>query len=171
VVRLESTVKKVTIFKLGLSLSFIGIIWIALIFSESEKNFQNYDIDVKQTELFDITLQKEGIGFYKIEIPDFADNSLFVQVLDNTGNVISDEKIETRMSVNYFDFEYGGVYTIKITNISDKPVKIEIEYGNTNAFELRNPGIILLIGQILIIVAAFRKLKNYRMAQPEEKIS
>ena len=43
---------------------------------------------------------------------------IFVQVLDTKDNVIQEQKIQTKMSVGYFDFIEDGTYTVKITNIS-----------------------------------------------------
>jgi hypothetical protein len=75
------------------------------------------------------------------------------------------------MAINYFDFLNSGTYTLKATNLSDHEIIIEIEFGNTNSSEIIYPGIILFVGIILIIISAFMKLKNYKIAQPDENIS
>jgi predicted histidine transporter YuiF (NhaC family) len=60
---------------------------------------------------------------------------------------------------------------LKITNISNKPIKLQVEFGDSNSSQMRIPGIVLFIGVILMIIASYQKLRNYNMAQPDEKIS
>ena len=140
-------------------------------FLEAEKVFESYDLSPSQTIILDVQLQDAGIGFYRILIPDFAGDALFVQILDPNGNILADKRIETKMAVNYFDFEYDGKYVLKATNLSENLKIVEIEFGDTNSSEMRIPGISLGIGLMLIIISTFRKLQNYKTAQPEEKIS
>jgi len=159
------------LFKLGLIFLIIGAGWIGVVFLEAEKVFESYDLSPSQTIILDVQLQDAGIGFYRILIPDFAGDALFVQILDSNGNVLVDKRIETKMAVNYFDFEYDGKYSLKATNLSEYLKIVEIEFGDTNSTEMKIPGISLGIGLMLIIISTFRKLQNYRTAQPEEKIS
>ena len=163
--------KKLSLFKLGLILSIIGAGWIGVVFLEAEKVLESYDLNPSQTIILDVQLQDAGIGFYRILIPDFAGDALFIQILDPNGNILADKRIETKMAVNYFDFEYDGKYVLKATNLSEDLKIVEIEFGDTNSSEMRIPGIFLGIGLMLIIIYIFRKLQNYRTAQPEEKIS
>lgn len=160
-----------SLFKIGLILSIIGAVWIGVVFFESEKVFESYDLSPSQTVTLDVQLQDDGIGFYRILIPDFAGGALFIQILDPNENILADKRIETKMAVNYFDFESDGKYVLKATNLSEDLKIVEIEFGDTNSIEMRIPGIFLGVGLILIIVSTFRKLQNYRTAQPEEKIS
>ena len=139
-------------------------------FFEADKVFESYDLNPSQTITLDVQLQDSGVGFYRILIPDFAGDALFVQILDSNGNILADKRIETKMAVNYFDFKYNGKYILKATNLSEDLKIVEIEFGDTNSSEMRIPGISLGIGLILIIISTFRKLQNYRTAQPEEKI-
>jgi len=159
------------LFKLGLILSIIGAVWIGVVFLEAEKIIESYDLSPSQTIILDVQLQDAGIGFYRILIPDFTGDPLFIQILDPNGNILADKRIETKMAVNYFDFEYDGKYVLKATNLSENSKIVEIEFGDTNNSEMKMPGIFLGIGLMLIIISTFRKLQNYRTAQPEEKIS
>lgn len=163
--------KKISLFKIGLILTVIGIVWIGVVFLQAEKNFEIFRLKDSQSLVSNMDLVGAGIGFYKTMMPDFAGESIFLQILDPNGNVIADKQIETKMAVNYFDFLNSGTYTLKATNLSDHEIIIEIEFGNTNSSEIRYPGIILFIGIILIIISAFMKLKNYKIAQPDENIS
>ncbi|MCA9828522.1 MAG: hypothetical protein KC444_09105 [Nitrosopumilus sp.] len=75
------------------------------------------------------------------------------------------------MAVGYFNFNENGVYTVRITNISNNPVDLQIEFGNTNSQKMMTPGIILLVGSLGIMMASYLKIKNYNIEQPEENIS
>ena len=149
--------KKISLFKIGLILTVIGIVWIGVVFLQAEKNYEIFRLKDSQSLVSNMDLVGAGIGFYKTMMPDFAGESIFLQILDPNGNVIADKQIETKMAVNYFDFLNSGAYTLKATNLSDHEIIIEIEFGNTNYLEIRYPGIILFIGIILIIISAFMK--------------
>ncbi len=75
------------------------------------------------------------------------------------------------MSVNYFNFPSGGKYTLKITNVSEKSASLQVEFGNTDVSSLRIPAGILGIGIMLILFSAYKRLRNYSTAQPDENIS
>ena len=81
------------------------------------------------------------------------------------------ELVETKMSVSYFDFEQSGLYVVKITNLSDKKMNLEVEFGDTNGREMIIPGIVTLAGGLMIVVSLFIKLRDYRIEQPDENIS
>ena len=163
--------KKISLFKIGLILAIVGIAWIGFVFLQAEKNYEIFRLKDSQSLVFNMDLVGAGIGFYKTMMPNFAGEGLFIQILDSNGNVIADKQIETKMAINYFDFLNSGTYTLKATNLSDHEIIIEIEFGNTNSSEIIYPGIILFVGIILIIISAFMKLKNYKIAQPDENIS
>ncbi|MHA7733169.1 hypothetical protein [Nitrosopumilus sp. S6] len=149
----------------------MGVIWISIIFVDTEK-IQEQTI-LKQSSSFEIKLQFTGtdIGFYKVYMPEFSGQEIFVQILDVKGNVIQEQIIQTKMSVGYFDFSEDGTYTVKVTNLAKNQVNLEVEFGNTNSKEMIPSGIMILVGSIAMIVMAYLKIKNYKMAQPDEKIS
>ena len=161
--------KRPSFFKIGLILSIISVIWIGFAFLDSEKISQSFHLSTAQTLSFDLELKNQGIGFYKISMQNSKD-SVMIQILDSRENIIADKKIETKMAVNFFDFQYSGVHTIKITNLSDHSIPIIVEFGNTNVSNMTNPGIILFCGIIMMLVTGYIKLKNYKIAQPDEKI-
>ncbi len=162
--------KKPSLFKIGLILSVIGVVFVGYGFSEGEKIAQTFLLDTEQTESLDLRLQDSGIGFYKISVPDLGD-SVFIQIVDSQHNVLADKKIETKTAVNYFDFENSNVYTLKVTNISDHQISVQIEFGDINLSQIRYPGIVLYVGVILLMISGYRRLKNYKIAQPDENIS
>ena len=149
----------------------VGIIWISIIFVETEKNYD--EILLKQSNSFELELEFTGadIGFYKVYMPNFTGEEVFVQILDTQDNIIQEERIQTKMSVGYFDFNDNGTYTLKVTNISKNSIDMQVEFGNTNSQEMIPGGVLILVGAVMILVISYLKLKNYNIAQPDENIS
>ena len=112
----------------------------------------------------------KGIGYYKVFMPEFAGNQVFVQILDKNQNIISEDIIQTKMSVGYFDFEKSGIYTIKITNPTENQINLKIELGDASSDAMIPPGVMILVGAVMIIVSSYMKLKNYRIEQPDKNI-
>ena len=162
---------KISLFKLGLGLTIVGIIWISFIFIETEKTYDT--ILLKQSNSFELNSEFTGadIGFYKIYIPEFTGEEVFVQILDTKDNVIQEEKIQTKMSVGYFDFNEDGTHTVKVTNISKNQINLQVEFGNTNSLQMIPAGILILVGAVTMIVMSYLKIKNYKIEQPDENIS
>ena len=162
---------KISLLKVGLGLVIIGMIWISFVFIGTEKTSDS--VILKQSNSFELESEflGTGIGFYKVYMPEFGGEEVFVQILDTQGSVISEEKIHTKMSVGYFDFSEKGIFAIKVTNISNNPVDLQIEFGNTNSHEMIPAGILILVGTITIITTSYFKIKNYKIEQPEENIS
>ena len=161
--------KRPSFFKIGLILSIIGVVWVGFAFSDGEKISQNIHLNTAQTSSFDLELKNQGIGFYKVSMQNSKD-SVMIQILDSRENIIADKKIETKMAVNFFDFQYSEVYIIKVTNLSDHSIPIIVEFGDTNVSNMINPGIVLFCGIMMMMIAGYIKLKNYKIAQPDEKI-
>ena len=149
----------------------IGSIWIALAFSTAEKTSQVLEISTKESVNLDLDLKGKGLGFYKITIPNYSKETLLIKVLDPQGNMIDLKRIETKMSVNYFEFNYAGRYTLEITNLSENPIQIDAEFGDTKAVEFTFPSFITLIGACLIAWSGYKRLRDYSTAQPEENKS
>ena len=151
-------------------MTIIGMVWLGVVFNEGDRVSENISLKPSGSAEVNMEFGGKDIGYYKIFMPDFAGTGVFVQILDEKYNVISDGIVETKMSVGYFDFE-GGTYTAKISNLSDEPMNLEVEFGDTNGREMVIPGIITLVGGLMIVVAIYIKLRDYRMAQPDENIS
>ena len=86
-------------------------------------------------------------------------------------NVIKEQKINTKFLVSYFDFNKDGTYTIKVSNISENQVNVQIEFGDTNSQKMIVPGIMILLGSLLIMLISYLKIKNYKIEQPDENIT
>jgi len=104
-------------------------------------------------------------------MPDFSNENVFVQILDKNLNVIQEQKINTKFSVAYFDFDKDGTYTIKVSNISKNSVNLQIEFGDTNSQKMIAPGLMILVGSLIIMLTSYLKIKNYNIEQPDENIS
>jgi len=128
---------------------------------------------LKKSNSFETKTEFTGsdIGYYKFYIQEFSGNEIFVQVLDTKNNIIQEQKVQTKMSVGYFDFSENGTYTLKILNISENTINLQIEFGNTNSQNMFPSGITILAGAVLIIITLYFKIKNYKIEQPEANIS
>jgi len=162
---------KISPFKIGLVLMIVGIVWTAFIFDETEKKYDS--VILKQSSSFEAKLEFSGvgIGYFKLYMPEFSREEVFVQILDTKENVIQEEMVQTKMSVGYFDFNEDGKYTIKITNIAKNPIDIQVEFGNTNSHKMYPSGIMIFVGAVIIMIVSYMKIKNYKIEQPEENIS
>ncbi len=162
---------RLSLFKIGLILAVSGSVWVAIIFEGNER--AQDEAVLKQSTSFEVESGFAGsdIGFYRVFMPEFGGQAVFVQILDPNENVLEEEKIQTRLSVGYFDYETDGMHAIRITNISKNPVYIQVELGDTNSREMVPAGSLILAGSVTLMIISYLKLKNYSMAQPDENIS
>ena len=147
------------------------MVWLSVVFLEGDKTMENFSLKSSESAQIQMYFEGKDIGYYKIFMPEFSGEGVFVQILDQNRNVISDGIVETKMSVGYFDFEQSGVYVAKITNLSNDQMNLEVELGDTNGRELVMPGIVTLAGGLMIVITLYIKLRDYRIEQPDEKIS
>lgn len=162
---------KVSPFKISLALLIIGMIWVSIIFNETEKIHDS--VLLEQSSSFEVKSDFSGtdIGYYKLYMPEFSGDEVFVQIVDVNQNVIQEQKVKTKMSVGYFDFSENGIYTTRITNISENPINLQVEFGNTNSQKMFPPGIMILTGAVALMIVSYMKIRNYNIEQPEENIS
>ena len=137
-----------------------------LIFSDGINESELISINPQKSKTFDLPLTGQWIAFYEINIKNYQQNPLFVQVLDQKGNIIAEQKIHTILSENYFDFSNKGNYVIRITNFSEKNIEFSIRYGDTKLEELLIPEIVTFVGSTIMVFAIFRRMKYYSIAQP-----
>jgi hypothetical protein len=105
---------KVSVFKIGLVMIIIGMIWVSVIFNETEKNHNSTLLKESNSIESKLEFSGVGIGYYKIYIPEFSDENVFVQILDRNLNVIQEQKVNTKFSVAYFDVDKDGTYTNRV---------------------------------------------------------
>ena len=149
----------------------LGMVWISVVFYEGDRISENFSLKSSDSAEIELYFEGKDIGYYRIFMPEFTGEGVFVQILDKNHNVISDGMIETKMAVGYFDFEQEGAYLAKITNLSDDQMNLEVEFGDTNGREMIMPGIVTLAGGLMIVIALYFKLRDYRIEQPDENIS
>ncbi len=162
---------KISLLKIGIILSVIGVIWTSAIFIESDKISEEYTLESQHSQKIQLNFDGSGIGYYKILMPEFLKYEIFVQVLDDDKNIISEKNIETKMSVSYFDFNQGGKYTINVVNTLEHPIDIQIELGDTRVEEMIYSGLMCFGGGIIIVISSFIKLRNYKIEHPDENIT
>lgn len=161
----------VPLFKIGVPLLVAGILWLSVIFFEGDRITDEFILKPGESAQKSMNFQGKDVGYYKIFMPEFEGTGVFVQILDQNYNVITDGIIETKMAVGYFDYTEDGIFSLKITNLSEHQMNIEVEYGETNASQMIIPGIVTLMGGLVLVIVTFFKLKNYKIAQPDENIS
>lgn len=147
------------------------MIWLSLIFFEGDRIMENFSLSPSDSVEMKMDFEGKDIAFYKIFMPEFSGHGVFVQIMDQNRNIISDGMVETKMSVGYFDFDKSESYVLKITNLSKEQMDLDVEFGDTNGREMILPGIITLGGGLMIVIMLYIKLRDYRMAQPDENIS
>ena len=151
-------------------LSVIGIILISFVFLQGDRISEEIVLKSNNSHDIELNFDGKGIGYYKIFMPEFAGNQVFIQILDKNQNIISEEIVQTKMSVGYFDFEKSGIYTAKITNPSENQINLQVEFGDANSENMIPPRVMILVGAVMIIVSSYMKLKNYRIEQPDKNI-
>jgi len=162
---------KVSAFKIGFVLVVIGMIWVSVIFNETEKNHDSVILKKSSSMESKLIFTGEDIGYYKVYMPEFTKENVFVQILDKNLNIIQEQKINTKFSVGYFDFDNDGIYTMKVSNISENSIILQTEFGNTHSDKMIAPGIMILLGSLIIMLSSYLKIKNYNIEHPDENIS
>ncbi len=155
--------------KIGIILIIIGSIWTGIVFSGAIKESNNIVLDRLGSSITSIDLNGKGLGFYVISSNSY-NNVLLAKILDAQGNYIDMKRITNKLTVNYFQFDKTGEYTLEITNFADKPVVLTTQIGDTKFQDFVIPAVIVLLGTILLVFAGYRKLKAYITAQPDENI-
>ena len=157
-------------FKISILLIIIGASGTGVVFSEAERVTEI--MLLKQNESDDISMffEANDIGYHKVTIPEFEGQGVFYRIVDENYDTISKGIVETKMSIRYFDVKETGVYTMVMTNLAQEKMNYEVEIGSTNAIIISIPAGVMFVGGLLLLFASYMKLKNYRIAQPDENI-
>lgn len=162
--------KTIFTFKNGIIITFIGVVWIWLIFSNGINESEIISINPQNSKTFDLTLTGEGIAFYEIHIRNYQQNPLFVQILDPKENIVADQKVHTILSENFFDYT-NGKYVIRVSNLSEENIEFSIRYGDTKLNELLIPELVTFVGSSILTYAIFLRMIHYSIAQPKDNTS
>lgn len=158
------------LFQVGLVVLITAVCVCGYLFMDASKTSQTFIIEPARTVMIQTSLESDDVGFFKVYMPDFAGQAVFVQILDPGSNIIADKKIQTKMAVNYFDIKENGKYATKVTNISQDSIPVEIEFGETHSEQIMYPAAAVLAGTAMMLVAAYKRL-SYSTAHPDENIS
>ncbi len=161
---------RLSIFKISILLIIIGASGTGIIFSEADRSSQL--MSLKQTESDEIGMffEENDIGYFTITISEFQSQGVYYRVVDENFDTISKGIAETKMSIRYFDAKESGIYTIVLTNLAQEKMNYEVEIGSTNALIISIPAGVMFVGGLLLLFSSYMKLKNYRIAQPDENI-
>jgi hypothetical protein len=156
-------------FRIGIIFVLIGSVWSGIVFSDTIKESKNVILDRLDSAKISINLNGNGLGFYIISSNEY-NNVLLAKIVDSQGNYIDMKRITNKLTVNYFQFDRTGEFTLEITNFRDKPVELTTEIGDTGFQDFVVPAIIVFIGTILLMFTGYKRLHSYVTAQPEENI-
>ena len=161
---------RLTLFKISILLIIIGASGTGVVFSEAERMTEI--MLLKQNESDDISMffEANDIGYHKVTIPEFEGQGVFYRIVDENYDTISKGIVETKMSIKYFDVKETGMHTMILTNLAQEKMNYEVEIGSTNAIIISIPAGVMFVGGLLLLFASYMKLKNYRIAQPDENI-
>ncbi|MDX1372351.1 MAG: hypothetical protein R3321_07765 [Nitrososphaeraceae archaeon] len=151
---------------IGIALIIIGLTWIWVVFYSETKPSEVISLYPEESTSFNLYLTNQGLAYYKISIINYDLQILFIQIIEPKNNVIAEQKIHTKMSVNFFEYDIDGNYVIRITNVSEKNTEFLVEFGDSKSEELVLPLIPSIIGSFIVIYIAYRKMMTYSMEHP-----
>ncbi len=141
-----------------------------IIFSEADRTSELMSLKQTESDQISMFFEENDIGYFTITNPEFQGQGVYFRIVDENFDTISKGIAETKMSIRYFDVKESGIYTIVLTNLAQEKMNYEIEIGSTNALIISIPAGVMFVGGLLLLFSSYMKLKNYRIAQPDENI-
>ena len=161
---------RLSMFKISILLIVIGASGAGVIFSDANSSLQLMSLKQIESDEISMYFEENDIGYYRITISEFQGEGVFFRIVDENYDTISKGIAETKMSIRYFDVKESGVYTMVLTNLAQEKMNYEVEIGSTNALMISIPAGVMFVGGLLLLFTSYMKLKNYRIAQPDENI-
>ena len=161
---------RLSIFKISILLIIIGASGTGIIFSEADRTSELMSLKQTESDQISMFFEENDIGYFTITNPEFQGQGVYFRIVDENFDTISKGIAETKMSIRYFDVKESGIYTIVLTNLAQEKMNYEIEIGSTNALIISIPAGVMFVGGLLLLFSSYMKLKNYRIAQPDENI-
>ena len=161
---------RLSIFKISILLIIIGASGTGIIFSEADRTSELMSLKQTESDQISMFFEENDIGYFTITNPEFQGQGVYYRVVDENFDTISKGIAETKMSIRYFDAKESGIYTIVLTNLAQEKMNYEIEIGSTNALIISIPAGVMFVGGLLLLFSSYMKLRNYRIAQPDENI-
>ena len=159
-----------SIFKISILLIIIGASGTGIIFSEADRTSELMSLKQTESDQISMFFEENDIGYFTITNPEFQGQGVYFRIVDENFDTISKGIAETKMSIRYFDVKESGIYTIVLTNLAQEKMNYEIEIGSTNALIISIPAGVMFVGGLLLLFSSYMKLRNYRIAQPDENI-
>ena len=159
-----------SIFKISILLIIMGASGTGIIFSEADRTSELMSLKQTESDQISMFFEENDIGYFTITNPEFQGQGVYFRIVDENFDTISKGIAETKMSIRYFDVKESGIYTIILTNLAQEKMNYEIEIGSTNALIISIPAGVMFVGGLLLLFSSYMKLKNYRIAQPDENI-
>ena len=141
-----------------------------IFFSEADRTSELMSLKQTESDQISMFFEENDIGYFTITNPEFQGQGVYFRIVDENFDTISKGIAETKMSIRYFDAKESGIYTIVLTNLAQEKMNYEIEIGSTNALIISIPAGVMFVGGLLLLFSSYMKLKNYRIAQPDENI-
>ena len=119
------------------------------------------------------TMELEGIldapdvGFFGIVLEE-PRAAAQVIIVSPAGAELVDEIVYTRQSVDYFDLDGDGTYTLRATLVSARDSHVSAELGQVASAETMYPAAVLVAGVVVIVGALCVRFARYITAQPDE---
>ena len=161
---------QISLFYVGILSIITGSIGAGIILSEANKSTASFLLESLDSNSIPVKVKGNGIGFYLISSASYQSNIL-AKVVDSHGNFLDIRKITNKMTVDYFHFQHDDQVTLELTNLSDKPVKLEATIGDTRVQEITFPAVLIFVGALILVFSGYRKLRNYITEQPDENKS
>ena len=159
-----------SIFKISILLIIIGASGTGIIFSEADRTSELMSLKQTESDQISMFFEENDIGYFTITNPEFQGQGVYFRVVDENFDTISKGIAETKMSIRYFDVKESGIYSIVLTNLAQEKMNYEIEIGSTNALIISIPAGVMFVGGLVLLFSSYMKLRNYRIAQPDENI-
>ena len=159
-----------SIFKISILLIIMGASGTGIFFSEADRTSELMSLKQTESDQISMFFEENDIGYFTITNPEFQGQGVYFRIVDENFDTISKGIAETKMSIRYFDAKESGIYTIVLTNLAQEKMNYEIEIGSTNALIISIPAGVMFVGGLLLLFSSYMKLKNYRIAQPDENI-
>lgn len=126
-----------------------GILIIAASLLAPDRNSFDGDIGPNRLHSFG-TQMTEQVGYYDFEIHGFTEGGVVINVMDPSGNTISNSVADGPSSFQTFE-HMGGKYWIVINNISDTPIRIRIQMGSVNPHIVLAGILVTAAGAIMLV--------------------
>ncbi len=161
---------QISLFYVGILSIITGSIGAGIILSEANKSTASFLLESLDSNSIPVKVKGNGIGFYLTSSASYQ-NNILAKVVDSHGNFLDIRKITNKVTVDYFHFQHDDQVTLELTNLSDKPVKLEVTIGDTRVQEITFPAVLIFAGALILVFSGYRKLRNYITEQPDENRS